>query len=127
MFIRGPFVAEVGSAATVETEVNGNVVGLRQGNMLATAFHPGAYRRYPHSRAFPEFVAKPTVCLGLHFRLLDRGEGLHTRIAGVDFRWRGNLRIDAPLIFDFGFIPGARSAGEPVFKGSCAVGRAASE
>ena len=29
-----------GSAATVETEVNGNVVGLRQGNMLATAFHP---------------------------------------------------------------------------------------
>ena len=40
MFIRGPFVAEVGSAVTVETEVNGNVVGLRQGNMLATAFHP---------------------------------------------------------------------------------------
>ena len=40
VFIRGPFVAEVGSAATVETEVNGNVVGLRQGNMLATAFHP---------------------------------------------------------------------------------------
>ena len=40
VFIRGPFVAEVGSAATVEAEVNGNVVGLRQGNILATAFHP---------------------------------------------------------------------------------------
>ncbi len=40
VFIRGPFVAEVGSSATVETEVNGNVVGLRQGNILATAFHP---------------------------------------------------------------------------------------
>ncbi len=40
MFIRGPFVAEVGPAATVETSVDGNVVGLRQGKILATAFHP---------------------------------------------------------------------------------------
>ena len=40
VFIRGPFVAEVGPAATVETAVDGNVVGLRQGNILATAFHP---------------------------------------------------------------------------------------
>lgn len=40
VFIRGPFVAEVGSAVTVETSVDGNVVGLRQGNILATAFHP---------------------------------------------------------------------------------------
>ena len=40
VFIRGPFVVSVGADATVETEVNGNVVGLRQGNILATAFHP---------------------------------------------------------------------------------------
>ncbi len=40
VFIRGPFVVEVGSAATVEVSVDGNVVGLRQGNILATAFHP---------------------------------------------------------------------------------------
>ena len=40
VFIRGPFVVSVGDDATVETEVNGNVVGLRQGNILATAFHP---------------------------------------------------------------------------------------
>ena len=40
VFIRGPFVAEVGSEATVETSVDGNVVGLRQGRILATAFHP---------------------------------------------------------------------------------------
>ena len=40
VFIRGPFVAEVGPSATVETSVDGNVVGLRQGNILATAFHP---------------------------------------------------------------------------------------
>lgn len=40
VFIRGPYVAQVGPKATVETEVNGHVVGLRQGNILATAFHP---------------------------------------------------------------------------------------
>ena len=40
VFIRGPFVAEVGPEATVETSVDGNVVGLRQGRILATAFHP---------------------------------------------------------------------------------------
>lgn len=40
VFIRGPFVAEVGERATVETSVDGNVVGLRQGKILATAFHP---------------------------------------------------------------------------------------
>lgn len=40
VFIRGPFVAEVGPEATAETSVDGNVVGLRQGRILATAFHP---------------------------------------------------------------------------------------
>lgn len=40
MFIRGPYVVSVGPEATVETEVDGHVVGLRQGNILATAFHP---------------------------------------------------------------------------------------
>ncbi|RSX53458.1 glutamine amidotransferase [Bifidobacterium goeldii] len=40
VFIRGPFVSEVGPDATVESEVNGDIVGLRQGNIIATAFHP---------------------------------------------------------------------------------------
>lgn len=40
VFIRGPFVVSVGSKACVETEVNGHAVALRQGNILATAFHP---------------------------------------------------------------------------------------
>ena len=40
VFIRGPFVVSVGSKASVETEVNGHAVALRQGNILATAFHP---------------------------------------------------------------------------------------
>ncbi|MDU1019690.1 MAG: pyridoxal 5'-phosphate synthase glutaminase subunit PdxT, partial [Bifidobacterium breve] len=32
VFIRGPYVVSVGPEATVETEVDGHVVGLRQGN-----------------------------------------------------------------------------------------------
>ena len=40
VFIRGPFVVEVGERAQVMCETNGNVVALQQGNLLATAFHP---------------------------------------------------------------------------------------
>jgi 5'-phosphate synthase pdxT subunit len=40
VFIRGPYVVSVGAEAEVETRINGHVVGLRQGAMLATAFHP---------------------------------------------------------------------------------------
>lgn len=40
VFIRGPYVAEVGPGATVETVVDGHPVGLRQGRIIATAFHP---------------------------------------------------------------------------------------
>ena len=53
VFIRGPFVSDVGADATIETEVDGRVVGLRQGNILATAFHPGPHRRgTSHSRSY---------------------------------------------------------------------------
>ena len=55
VFIRGPFVAEVGERATVETSVDGNVVGLRQGKILY-GVPPRTDRRYPHSRAVPQFV-----------------------------------------------------------------------
>ncbi|MEE8737967.1 MAG: pyridoxal 5'-phosphate synthase glutaminase subunit PdxT [Bifidobacterium sp.] len=40
VFIRGPFVVGTGPKATVESEVDGHPVGLRQGAILATAFHP---------------------------------------------------------------------------------------
>ncbi|PJM76901.1 pyridoxal 5'-phosphate synthase glutaminase subunit PdxT [Bifidobacterium felsineum] len=40
VFIRGPYVVSVGPEATVETEVDGHAVALRQGKILATAFHP---------------------------------------------------------------------------------------
>ena len=39
-FIRAPWVAETGPEVEVLAEVDGKVVAVRQGNLLATAFHP---------------------------------------------------------------------------------------
>jgi 5'-phosphate synthase pdxT subunit len=39
-FIRAPWVAEAGPGVEVLAEVDGRVVAVRQGNLLATAFHP---------------------------------------------------------------------------------------
>lgn len=39
-FIRAPYVASVGPGADVMAEVDGHIVAVRQGNQLATAFHP---------------------------------------------------------------------------------------
>ena len=39
-FIRAPWVAEAGPEVEVLAEVEGKVVAVRQGNLLATAFHP---------------------------------------------------------------------------------------
>ena len=39
-FIRAPYIAEVGENAEVLAEVDGRIVAARQGNQLATAFHP---------------------------------------------------------------------------------------
>lgn len=39
-FIRAPWVAEAGPAVEVLAEIDGKVVAVRQGNLLATAFHP---------------------------------------------------------------------------------------
>ena len=56
VFIRGPFVVSVGSEATVETEIDGNVVGLRQGSDPRHGVPSGTYRGYPHPRAVPQLV-----------------------------------------------------------------------
>ncbi|KFI52470.1 pyridoxal 5'-phosphate synthase glutaminase subunit PdxT [Bifidobacterium biavatii] len=40
VFIRGPYVVSVGPSADTKTTVDGHPVALRQGNILATAFHP---------------------------------------------------------------------------------------
>lgn len=39
-FIRAPYVASVGPDVKVMAEVDGHIVAVRQGNQLATAFHP---------------------------------------------------------------------------------------
>jgi 5'-phosphate synthase pdxT subunit len=40
VFIRAPWVAKVGSGVEVLAEVEGHPVMVRQGNILATSFHP---------------------------------------------------------------------------------------
>ena len=40
VFIRAPWVEEVGAAVKVLAEVDGHPVAVRQGNLLATSFHP---------------------------------------------------------------------------------------
>lgn len=39
-FIRAPYIAEVGSQAQALAVVDGHIVAARQGNQIATAFHP---------------------------------------------------------------------------------------
>ncbi|GHF20630.1 MULTISPECIES: pyridoxal 5'-phosphate synthase glutaminase subunit PdxT [Streptomyces] len=40
VFIRAPWVESVGAAAEVLAEHDGHIVAVRQGNVLATSFHP---------------------------------------------------------------------------------------
>ena len=40
VFIRAPWVAQAGSDVSVVAEDNGRIVAVRQGPLLATAFHP---------------------------------------------------------------------------------------
>jgi 5'-phosphate synthase pdxT subunit len=40
VFIRAPWVEEVGEGVEVLAEVDGHPVAVRQGNVLAVAFHP---------------------------------------------------------------------------------------
>ena len=39
-FIRAPFISKVSDNVEVLSEVNGNIVAAREGNMLVTSFHP---------------------------------------------------------------------------------------
>ena len=40
VFIRAPYVSEVGDNVNILCEVDNNIVAVRQGNILATSFHP---------------------------------------------------------------------------------------
>lgn len=39
-FIRAPYVEQCGDGVEVLSELDGHIIAVRQGNMLATAFHP---------------------------------------------------------------------------------------
>ena len=57
-FIRAPWVADAGPEVEVLAEVDGKVVAVRQGNLLATAFHPELTGEVRLHRWLVELVAE---------------------------------------------------------------------
>ncbi len=57
-FIRAPYVESVGPGVQVLSEVDGKIVAVRQGNQLATAFHPELTDDLTVHRYFLEDVAR---------------------------------------------------------------------
>ncbi|MBE6333446.1 MAG: pyridoxal 5'-phosphate synthase glutaminase subunit PdxT [Odoribacter sp.] len=58
VFIRAPFVTEVGSGVKVLCEVNGNIVAVRQGHLLGTSFHPELTNNLSFLRYFISMIEK---------------------------------------------------------------------
>lgn len=58
VFIRAPYVLESGEGVEVMAQVDGRTVMVRQGNMLAAAFHPELTDNDSILRYFLSFVAK---------------------------------------------------------------------
>lgn len=54
VFIRAPWVEEVGSSVTVLATSHGHPVAVKQGNILATSFHPELTTDYAVHRYFVE-------------------------------------------------------------------------
>lgn len=54
IFIRAPWIEKVGAQAEVLCRLNGHIVAARQGNMLATSFHP----ELSEDCAFQNYFAK---------------------------------------------------------------------
>jgi 5'-phosphate synthase pdxT subunit len=57
-FIRAPWVAEAGPEVEVLAEIDGKVVAVRQGDLLATAFHPELTGEVRLHRWLVELVAQ---------------------------------------------------------------------
>lgn len=57
VFIRAPWVAECGKGVEVIAEVDGHVVGVRQGSITAVAFHPELTDDLRLHRLFLEMTA----------------------------------------------------------------------
>ncbi len=58
VFIRAPWVEKVGDGAEVLARVDGHVVAVRQGGLLATSFHPELTRDTRLHRLFVGMVAR---------------------------------------------------------------------
>ena len=56
VFIRAPYVLEAGTDVDILCEVNGNIVAARQGNVLATSFHPELTNDLSFMRFFIEEI-----------------------------------------------------------------------
>jgi pyridoxal 5'-phosphate synthase pdxT subunit len=56
VFIRAPWVESVGAAAAVLAEHEGHIVAVRQGNALATSFHPELTGDHRVHRLFTDMV-----------------------------------------------------------------------
>jgi 5'-phosphate synthase pdxT subunit len=54
VFIRAPWVEEVGPNVEVLASIHGHPVAVRQGNILATSFHPELTKNYEIHRYFVE-------------------------------------------------------------------------
>lgn len=60
VFIRAPKITRVGEGVSVLAEVEGEPVAVRQGNILATVFHPEMTRDNRIHRYFLAMIAKAT-------------------------------------------------------------------
>lgn len=57
-FIRAPYIEKVGDGVEVLSRVDGNIVAARQGNLLATSFHPEITEDLTVHQYFLDMVSK---------------------------------------------------------------------
>jgi len=56
VFIRAPYITEVEAGVQVLCRLDGNIVAAREGNMLATSFHPELTDRSDFHRYFTSMI-----------------------------------------------------------------------
>lgn len=58
VFIRAPYIQSIGKEVDILATVNGNIVGAREGNMLAISFHPELTKELKVHKYFIEMIQK---------------------------------------------------------------------
>ncbi|WP_291955558.1 pyridoxal 5'-phosphate synthase glutaminase subunit PdxT [Mahella sp.] len=61
VFIRAPYVEKADDGVEVLAELDGKIIAVRQGHLLATSFHPELTDDLSFHRYFADIVAKSTV------------------------------------------------------------------